>query len=394
MTTDLPGTGQKDDPGFGVYVHWPFCASKCPYCDFNSHVRHAAPDQQRFVAGFARELATNARRTPGRTVSSIFLGGGTPSLMEPATVGAVLDEIARLWTVAADCEVTLEANPTSVEAERFKGFRAAGVNRVSLGVQALDDADLKSLGRMHSVDEALRAVDVARRHFDRYSFDLIYARPGQSASAWEAELRRAIAEAAEHLSLYQLTIEAGTVFEALHKAGKLAMPDPETGRVLYDLTQDICAAEGLPAYEISNHARPGAECRHNLIYWRSGDFVGAGPGAHGRLTLGNGRVATSTERHPETWLDLVERQGSGVIAEEHLVQIENADEFLVMGLRLAEGIDLARYEALSGQPLDPERIDFLEGEGLVQRLPGERLKVTALGFPVLDAVVADLARLD
>ncbi|MCA0318352.1 MAG: radical SAM family heme chaperone HemW [Proteobacteria bacterium] len=386
--------GAKDDPGFGVYVHWPFCASKCPYCDFNSHVRHVAPDQQRFVAAFARELGVNARRTPGRTVSSIFLGGGTPSLMEPATVGAVLDEIARLWPVSADCEVTLEANPTSVEAERFKGFRAAGVNRVSLGVQALDDKDLKSLGRMHSVDEALRAVDVARRHFDRYSFDLIYARPGQTAQAWEAELRRAISEAAEHLSLYQLTIEAGTVFEALHKAGKLAMPDPETGRVLYDLTQDICAAEGLPAYEISNHARPGAECRHNLIYWRSGDFVGAGPGAHGRLTLGNGRVATSTERHPETWLDLVERQGSGVIAEEHLVQIENADEFLVMGLRLSEGIDLARYEALSGQPLDAERIDFLEGEGLVQRLPGERLKVTALGFPVLDAVVADLARLD
>jgi len=394
MTTDLPGMGAKDDPGFGVYVHWPFCASKCPYCDFNSHVRHVAPDQQRFVAAFARELGVNARRTPGRTVSSIFLGGGTPSLMEPATVGAVLDEIARLWPVSADCEVTLEANPTSVEAERFKGFRAAGVNRVSLGVQALDDKDLKSLGRMHSVDEALRAVDVARRHFDRYSFDLIYARPGQTAQAWEAELRRAISEAAEHLSLYQLTIEAGTVFEALHKAGKLAMPDPETGRVLYDLTQDICAAEGLPAYEISNHARPGAECRHNLIYWRSGDFVGAGPGAHGRLTLGNGRVATSTERHPETWLDLVERQGSGVIAEEHLVQIENADEFLVMGLRLSEGIDLARYEALSGQPLDAERIDFLEGEGLVQRLPGERLKVTALGFPVLDAVVADLARLD
>lgn len=392
MTTDLPGMGAKDDPGFGVYVHWPFCASKCPYCDFNSHVRHAAPDQQRFVSAFARELATNARRTPGRRVSSIFLGGGTPSLMEPATVGAVLDAIARLWTVTTDCEVTLEANPTSVEAERFRGFRAAGVNRVSLGVQALADDDLKSLGRMHSVDEALRAVDVARRHFERYSFDLIYARPGQTPEGWEKELRRAIAEAAEHLSLYQLTIEAGTVFEALHKAGKLAMPDPETGRVLYDLTQEICAAEGLPAYEISNHARPGAECRHNLIYWRSGDFVGAGPGAHGRLTLGNGRVATSTERHPETWLDLVERQGSGVIAEENLVQIENADEFLVMGLRLAEGIDLARYEVLSGQPLDPERIDFLAGEGLVQRLPGARLKVTPLGFPVLDAVVADLAR--
>jgi putative oxygen-independent coproporphyrinogen III oxidase len=392
MTAALPGMGAKDDPGFGVYVHWPFCASKCPYCDFNSHVRHAAPDQPRFVAAFARELATNARRTPGRTVSSIFLGGGTPSLMEPATVGAVLDEIARLWPVSGDCEITLEANPTSVEAERFRGFRAAGVNRVSLGVQALHDTDLKSLGRTHSVDEALRAVDVARSHFDRYSFDLIYARPGQTPAGWEAELRRAISEAAEHLSLYQLTIEPGTVFEALHRAGKLAMPDPETGRVLYDLTQDICAAEGLPAYEISNHARPGAECRHNLIYWRSGDFVGAGPGAHGRLTLGNGRVATSTERHPETWLDLVERQGSGVISEEPLVQIENADEFLVMGLRLAEGIDLARYEALSGQPLDPERIDFLEGEGMVQRLPGGRLKVTPLGFPVLDAVVADLAR--
>ena len=392
MTTAPPGTGGPDDPGFGIYVHWPFCASKCPYCDFNSHVRHVAPDQARYVAAFGRELATAARRAPGRTVSSIFLGGGTPSLMEPATVGAILDTIARLWTVTPDCEVTLEANPTSVEAERFRGFRAAGVNRVSLGVQALDDADLKSLGRTHSADEALRAVDVARRHFDRYSFDLIYARPGQTAAGWEAELRRAIAEAAEHLSLYQLTIEPGTMFEALHRAGKLAMPDDDMGRVLYDLTQAVCAEAGLPAYEISNHARPGAECRHNLIYWRSGDFVGAGPGAHGRLTLGNGRIATATEKHPETWLKRVEEQGSGIVSEEHLVQIENADEFLVMGLRLAEGIDLARYEALSGQPLDPERIAFLEGEGFVRRLPGGRLKVTPEGFPVLNAVVADLAQ--
>ena len=392
MTTALPGMGAKDDPGFGVYVHWPFCASKCPYCDFNSHVRHVPPDQRRFVAAFARELGTAARRTPGRTVSSIFLGGGTPSLMEPATVGAVLDAIARLWTVSPDCEVTLEANPTSVEAERFRGFRAAGVNRVSLGVQALDDADLRSLGRTHSAEEALRAVDVARRHFDRYSFDLIYARPGQTETGWETELKRAIAEAAEHLSLYQLTIEPGTMFEALHRAGRLAMPDAEAGRVLYDLTQQVCADAGLPAYEISNHARPGAECRHNLIYWRSGDFVGAGPGAHGRLTLGNGRIATATERHPETWLDLVERQGSGIVSEEHLVQMENADEFLVMGLRLAEGIDLARYEALSGAPLDPARIAFLEEEGFVRRLPGNRLTVTPAGFPVLNAVVADLAQ--
>ncbi len=392
MTTAPPGTGGPDDPGFGIYVHWPFCASKCPYCDFNSHVRHVAPDQARYVAAFGRELATAARRTPGRTVSSIFLGGGTPSLMEPATVSAILDAIARLWTVTPDCEVTLEANPTSVEAERFRGFRTAGVNRVSLGVQALDDADLKSLGRTHSTEEALRAVDVARRHFDRYSFDLIYARPGQTEAAWEAELKRAIAEAAEHLSLYQLTIEPGTMFEALHRAGKLAMPDEEMGRVLYDLTQTICGEAGLPAYEISNHARPGAECRHNLIYWRSGDFVGAGPGAHGRLTLGNGRIATATEKHPETWLARVEEQGSGIVSEEHLVQIENADEFLVMGLRLAEGIDLSRYEALSGTPLHPERIAFLEEEGFVQRLPGGRLKVTAAGFPVLNAVVADLAR--
>jgi oxygen-independent coproporphyrinogen-3 oxidase len=392
MTFSPPGTGGPDDPGFGIYVHWPFCASKCPYCDFNSHVRHVAPDQARFVAAFGRELATAARRTPGRTVSSIFLGGGTPSLMEPATVGAILDTIARLWTVTPGCEVTLEANPTSVEAERFRGFRAAGVNRVSLGVQALDNADLKSLGRTHSADEALRAVDVARRHFDRYSFDLIYARPGQTPAVWEAELRRAIAEAAEHLSLYQLTIEPDTMFEALYKAGKLAMPDAEMGRVLYDLTQAVCTEAGLPAYEISNHARPGAECRHNLIYWRSGDFVGAGPGAHGRLSLGNGRVATSTERHPETWLERVEKLGSGIVAEEHLAQVENADEFLVMGLRLAEGIDLSRYAALSGTPLDPERIAFLAEQGFVQHLPDGRLKVTPAGFPVLNAVVADLAQ--
>ncbi|WP_439572781.1 radical SAM family heme chaperone HemW [Phreatobacter sp.] len=394
MSQSPPGTGAKDDPGFGVYVHWPFCASKCPYCDFNSHVRHEPPDEARFLAAFAREIATTAARVPGRTVSSVFLGGGTPSLMAPATVGAILEAIARHWTMAPDCEVSLEANPTSVEAGRFAGYRAAGVNRVSLGVQALDDADLASLGRRHTAEEALAAVAVARAHFDRYSFDLIYARPDQTPQDWETELKRAIGEAAEHLSLYQLTIEPGTMFEALHRAGKLAMPDAEMGRVLYDLTQEVCAEAGLPAYEISNHARPGAECRHNLIYWRSGDFAGIGPGAHGRLTLGNGRIATATEKHPETWLSLVERQGSGIVAEDPLVQIENADEFLVMGLRLAEGIDLARYEALAGHPLDPGRIAFLAQEGFVQRLPGGRLKVTPAGFPVLNAVVADLARTD
>jgi putative oxygen-independent coproporphyrinogen III oxidase len=391
MTIRPPGMGGAGDPGFGVYVHWPFCASKCPYCDFNSHVRHAPPDQERFAAAFLRELRTTAARVPGRRVSSIFLGGGTPSLMEPKTVATILDEIARLWPTASDCEVTLEANPTSVEAERFKGFRAAGVNRVSLGVQALNDADLRRLGRTHTADEALRAVDVARTHFDRYSFDLIYARPDQAPEAWEAELRRAIAEAAEHLSLYQLTIEQGTVFETLHRAGKLEVPDPDASRTLYDLTQEVCGAAGLPAYEISNHARPGAECRHNLLYWRSGDFAGIGPGAHGRLTLGNGRIGTSTEKHPETWLAQVFEQGSGIIAEERLIQSENADEFLVMGLRLTEGIDLDRYEQLSGRTLDEERVAFLEQEGLVERLPNNRLKVTPLGFPVLNAVVADLA---
>lgn len=390
----LPGMGAAGDPGFGVYVHWPFCASKCPYCDFNSHVRHTPVDQERFVRAFATEIGTTAARVPSRTVSSIFLGGGTPSLMEPATVGAVLDTIAKAWPVASDCEITLEANPTSVEAGRFRGFRAAGVTRVSLGVQALDDRDLQMLGRRHTVDEALAAVAIARAHFERYSFDLIYARPGQSPDDWARELKRAIGEAAEHLSLYQLTIEPDTMFEALHRAGKLAMPDPETGRVLYDLTQEICEAHGLPAYEISNHARPGAECRHNLIYWRTGDFAGIGPGAHGRLSVASGRVATATEKHPETWLARVEAEGHGVITEERLVPDEVADEYLVMGLRLAEGIDLDRYVAMSGRAISNDRIDDLAREGLVTRVGNGRLRATALGFPVLDAVVADLVPLD
>src|SRR4051795_5865603 len=244
--------------GFGVSVHWPFCLSKCPYCDFNSHVRHGGIDEARFVRAFTAEIATTAARVPGRTVSTIFFGGGTPSLMRPATVGALLDAIARHWTVAADAEVTLEANPTSVEAERFRGYRAAGVNRVSLGVQALDDAALKELGRLHTAREALDAVAIARSVFERYSFDLIYARPRQTPQAWAAELKRAIAEAAEHLSLYQLTIEQDTPFFALHKSGKLVTPDEDTARALWDITQETCDAAGLPAYEVSNHARPGA----------------------------------------------------------------------------------------------------------------------------------------
>ncbi len=382
---------RADPPAFGVYVHWPFCLSKCPYCDFNSHVRHAAIDEARFARAFAREIETTAARTPGRQVTSIFLGGGTPSLMAPTTVGAILDAIGKHWRVAPDAEVTLEANPTSVEATRFAGYRAAGVNRVSLGVQALDDAALKELGRLHSAREALDAVAIARRAFDRYSFDLIYARPGQTAQGWTAELELAIAEAAEHLSLYQLTIEEGTPFFGLHAAGKLKTPDEALARALYDVTQEVCAGHGLPSYEISNHARPGAECRHNLVYWRGDEYAGIGPGAHGRLDIGGTRRAIATEKRPEAWLMRVEANGHGVITDDPLNSEERADEFLLMGLRLAEGIDPARYAALSGRALDPKRIAVLREEGAIMVDEDGRLRVTQSGFPVLDAVVADLA---
>jgi putative oxygen-independent coproporphyrinogen III oxidase len=376
---------------FGVYVHWPFCLSKCPYCDFNSHVRHAPIDEARFARAFAREIETTAERIPGREVSSIFLGGGTPSLMQPQTVGAILDSIGKHWRVAPDVEVTLEANPTSVEATRFQGYRAAGVNRVSLGVQALDDASLKSLGRLHSAREALDAVAIARAAFDRYSFDLIYARPDQTPEMWAAELKQAISEAAEHLSLYQLTIEEGTPFFGLHAAGKLKTPDEAVARALYDVTQEVCAAAGLPAYEISNHARAGAECRHNLVYWRGDEYAGIGPGAHGRLDINGRRHATATDKRPETWLMRVETNGDGVVTEDILNSEERADEFLLMGLRLAEGIDPKRYAALAGRPLDPKRVALLHEEGALAVDADGRLRVTKDGFPVLDAVVADLA---
>jgi oxygen-independent coproporphyrinogen-3 oxidase len=387
----LSNADRNDGGAFGVYVHWPFCLSKCPYCDFNSHVRHAAIDEARYVAAFAAEIAATAARVRGREVTSIFFGGGTPSLMQPATVAAILDAIAKHWSIASDTEITLEANPTSVEATRFRGLRAAGVNRVSLGVQALDDRALAALGRLHTAEEALAAVAVARGIFDRYSFDLIYARPGQTPQDWAAELKRAIGEAAEHLSLYQLTIEADTPFATLHAAGKLVTPDDDTARALYDTTQEICAAAGLPAYEISNHARPGAECRHNLVYWRAREYAGIGPGAHGRLDIDGERRATATEKRPEAWLMRVESLGHGLVTDDALLREEMADEFLLMGLRLAEGIDTARYEALSGRPLDPARIAMLRAHGFVEMTADGRLRVTRPGFPVLDAVVADLA---
>jgi putative oxygen-independent coproporphyrinogen III oxidase len=376
---------------FGVYVHWPFCLAKCPYCDFNSHVRHEKPDEARYARAIASELAYVKPRTEAREVTSIFFGGGTPSLMQPATVQSVLDEIAKRWTISKDAEITLEANPTSVEAERFRGYRAAGVNRVSLGVQALDDVSLKNLGRMHTAEEALAAVGVARENFPRISFDLIYARPDQSPAAWREELAKALTFAPEHLSLYQLTIEPDTAFEKLHRAGKLVTPDADTSRALWDVTQELCEARDMPAYEISNHARAGAESRHNLVYWRYQEYAGVGPGAHGRIGADGARTATSTEKHPERWLASVETNGHGLVEEEKLTQLEQADEILVMGLRLAEGIDVARFERLTGASLNAERVSFLESEGLVERAENSRLRVTAAGFPLLDAIVADLA---
>jgi oxygen-independent coproporphyrinogen-3 oxidase len=385
---DLDGAAE---PGFGVYVHWPFCAAKCPYCDFNSHVRFDPPDQDRFAAAFAREIAHHAALTPGRTVGSVFLGGGTPSLMAPATVGRILEAIARSWSIAPDVEISMEANPTSVEAERFRGYRSAGVNRLSLGVQALVDSDLKALGRLHDVAQALAAIAIARATFPRISFDLIYARSGQTPSAWQAELTRALDFAADHLSVYQLTIEEGTRFADLHRAGKLVVPDEDTAADLYETTHAVLDRHGMPAYEISNHARPGAECRHNLVYWRYGEYVGVGPGAHGRLALADGRHATAAERVPERWLEQVEAVGHGLVTDDLLSRDEQGDEYLLMGLRLKEGIDLARFERISGRRLDPRRLDDLVGHGLVEVTADRRARATPAGFALLDAVVADLA---
>jgi len=381
----------ENEQAFGVYVHWPFCLSKCPYCDFNSHVRREAIDEPRWIRAFAAEIAVTAARISSRTVSSIFFGGGTPSLMRPATVDAVLDAVARHWRLADDVEITLEANPTSVEVERFCGYRVAGVNRVSLGVQALDDGVLLALGRTHSAREALDAVAIARAAFDRYSFDLIYARPQQTVEQWSSELRSALAQAGEHVSLYQLTIEPETPYAQLHAAGKLPVPDKDTARALFEVTQEICAAQGLPAYEISNHARAGGECRHNLIYWRGHEYAGIGPGAHGRLDIAGDRHATATEKRPEAWLARVEQSGDGLVSDEILTLAERADEFLLMGLRLAEGIDPKRYEQIAGRSLQTKRIAFLHQHGFVETTRGGRLRATPTGMPVLDSVVADLA---
>ncbi len=385
--------GAKDARSpIALYVHWPFCKSKCPYCDFNSHVR-ASIDEARWRRALLSDLEHYAGRTRGCRVTSIFFGGGTPSLMSAETVGAVIDRAAALWPFEPNVEITLEGNPTSVEAARFRDFRAAGVNRVSLGVQALETASLRFLGRGHDVAEALAALEVARRTFDRFSFDLIYARPGQTVAAWESELGRALALAGEHLSVYQLTIEPGTAFAPAHARGDFVLPDEDTQAALYEATQVRLEAAGLPAYEISNHARPGAECRHNLVYWRYGDYVGIGPGAHGRLTLEGARVATRQHRAPETWLEAVESRGHGGEDPAALTPQEQRDELLMMGLRLAEGVSRDRFRERLGldleAALEPERVAPLVEAGFLT-LDDKRLAATAAGRQRLNAVLAQL----
>jgi putative oxygen-independent coproporphyrinogen III oxidase len=375
---------------FGVYMHWPFCRAKCPYCDFNSHVRHGGVDEARFLAAYLRELDHFASLAPRRSVTSIFFGGGTPSLMVAGTVRAIIDAIAGHWSLERDAEITLEANPTSVEAERFAGYRAAGVNRLSLGVQALDDASLKALGRQHSVAEALEALALAKRHFDRVSFDLIYAREGQTAKGWASELSRALGYAADHLSLYQLTIEEGTPFAARHEAGTLHIPNGALARALYLLTQELCETAGLPAYEVSNHARPGSESRHNLLYWRGQDYAGIGPGAHSRIVTGGAKRALSAIKSPEGWLAEVEARGHGVDSDETLSAEEAADEYLLMALRLSEGLDLTRLAAIDGRVLGEERVRALESQGLITR-KGDRLATTPSGRLVLNRLILELA---
>ena len=376
--------------GFGLYVHWPFCQAKCPYCDFNSHVVPAV-DQARWAAALASEIARLAADLPGRHLGSIFFGGGTPSLMEPETVDTVLRAARAAWGFANDIEITLEANPTSVERGRFQGFADAGVNRLSMGIQALNDADLRALGRLHSVAEARAAFDVARSCFGRVSFDLIYARQGQTREAWRAELADALAMAVDHLSLYQLTIEPGTAFGARAAAGRLRdLPDDDLAADLYLETQDLCAASGLAGYETSNHARPGSESRHNLVYWRQGDWAAVGPGAHGRITTPAGRLATEAHRTPGAWLRAVETQGTGDSLRELVPLDEQATEYLLMAMRLTEGLDLARHARLAGAPLDGGAIARLADLGMVECRDG-RLRSTRQGRPLLNAILRELA---
>lgn len=399
LTTQEPMTAESQEgglmerwqiSGFGLYVHWPFCQSKCPYCDFNSHVASHV-DHGRWLEGYLLELRRYAQETPGRVLSSIFFGGGTPSLMPPATVEAIIDEATLLWTPANDIEITLEANPTSVEIGRFVDFRSAGVNRVSVGIQALNDQDLRRLGRMHSADEARAAIAVSQRVFERTSFDLIYARQDQSLKQWEAELTAALALSADHLSLYQLTIESGTVFGARFAKGQLlGLPSEDTAADMFELTQDLCDAAGMPSYEVSNHAKPNAESRHNMIYWRGGDYVGIGPGAHGRLTNALGeRYATVSPSAPSVWLEKATSRTSVAEDRERLSPEDSATEFLLMGMRVNAGISLDDYAAISGQPLSAKKIRSMVEQGALTVENGQ-IKTTKSGRMVLNWVLQQL----
>lgn len=378
-----------ENGGFGIYLHWPFCQAKCPYCDFNSHVSRSI-DHARWARAYLSELERMRTLTGERVVKSVFFGGGTPSLMPPELVGELLSRISALWPQANDLEVTLEANPTSVEAGRFRGFRDAGVNRVSVGLQALNDADLQRLGRLHTVSEGIRAFDLARGTFPRASFDLIYARQHQTLAAWRAELGEALQMEAGHMSLYQLTIEDGTAFGDRYKRGKLGgLPRDDDAADMFFLTQEMCEAAGLPAYEVSNHARDSHEGRHNLVYWRYGDYLGVGPGAHGRLTVNGARSARQSTRMPNAWLDQVEKTGTGELAPQPLPCDEQAAEYLMMSLRLQEGSSLRRFEKLAGRRPDPTVLTSLQESGHLWLSP-DRIGATAAGRAVLNAVLREL----
>jgi oxygen-independent coproporphyrinogen-3 oxidase len=379
-----------NEAGFGLYIHWPFCQSKCPYCDFNSHVAGWI-DQKRWLQAYLAEIDRAGQETAGLRLRSVFFGGGTPSLMDPETVFAILDRIRATWPVANDWEVTLEANPGSTEAGKFRAFRSAGVNRLSMGVQALNDADLKRLGRLHTLADAMAAFDIARACFDRVSFDLIYARQDQTPEDWAQELTRALDMAVDHLSLYQLTVEDGTAFgDRYAKGGLRGLPDEDRSVALYEITQELCEDAGLPAYEVSNHARDGAQSQHNLIYWRGGDYAGVGPGAHGRLTLGGHRWATEALRPPAAWLDAVEKRGTGELPRDEIAPVDRAREYILMSLRLNEGLDLARLQAISGLSLPPAAVTDLCALNLITNDEG-RVQTTRQGRMVLNAVIRRLA---
>ncbi|MEG8099236.1 radical SAM family heme chaperone HemW [Candidatus Liberibacter brunswickensis] len=381
----------QDNNSLGIYVHWPFCAKKCPYCDFNSHVRRYKIDQRHFIQSFLLEMQWMRKLTGPRSISSIFFGGGTPSLIDPQNIAIIIDNIANNWFLPFNVEITIEANPSSVDAYNFKGYRKSGVNRISLGVQSLEEESLKFLGRNHNVSEAISAIYLARDIFPRISFDLIYSLPGQTIKQWEMELQKALSYAVDHLSLYQLTIEKKTLFYQMHKDGNLVLPSDNLAADFYNLTQSITSVHGLHAYEISNHALLGSESLHNMNYWRYGDYIGIGPGAHSRVKVGSNRIAMSIEKHPENWLKKVKKNGHAVVEKEFLSSEQQADELLMMGMRLREGINIKDWEILSGRNLDVECEKNLQRQGFIERIETSRLRCTQKGMMLLDSVVANLA---